>query len=45
MSALTSQALFALVDVNNFRVSCERVFQPKLENVPMVWYPITMAAL
>jgi len=31
-----SNALFALVDVNNFYVSCERVFQPKLEEVPMV---------
>ena len=28
--------LFALVDVNNFYVSCERVFAPKLEGVPMV---------
>lgn len=28
--------LFALVDVNNFYVSCERLFQPKLEHVPMV---------
>lgn len=28
--------VFALVDVNNFYVSCERVFQPKLERVPMV---------
>jgi impB/mucB/samB family len=27
---------FALVDVNNFYVSCERVFQPKLEGVPLV---------
>lgn len=27
---------FALVDVNNFYVSCERVFNPKLEGVPMV---------
>ncbi len=27
---------FALVDVNNFYVSCERVFQPKLKTVPMV---------
>lgn len=27
---------FALVDVNNFYVSCERVFQPKLENKPVV---------
>ena len=31
-----SNSLFALVDVNNFYVSCERVFQPKLEAVPMV---------
>lgn len=28
--------VFALVDVNNFYVSCERVFNPKLEGVPMV---------
>ena len=35
-AASTAQALFALVDVNNFYVSCERVFQPKLEGVPMV---------
>ena len=27
---------FALVDCNNFYVSCERVFQPHLENVPVV---------
>jgi DNA polymerase V len=27
---------FALVDVNNFYVSCERVFQPRLAGVPMV---------
>ena len=27
---------FALVDVNNFYVSCERVFKPKLEGIPMV---------
>ncbi len=27
---------FALVDVNNFYVSCERVFRPKLEGIPMV---------
>lgn len=29
-------AQFALVDVNNFYVSCERVFKPRLEHVPMV---------
>lgn len=28
--------MFALVDVNNFYVSCERVFQPQLENLPLV---------
>lgn len=36
MSVPSSPSLFALVDVNNFYVSCERVFQPKLEQVPMV---------
>jgi DNA polymerase V len=30
------QPLFALVDVNNFYVSCERAFSPRLENVPLV---------
>ncbi|MDB5886400.1 MAG: protein DNA-repair protein [Polaromonas sp.] len=28
--------LFALVDVNNFYVSCERAFNPRLANVPVV---------
>ena len=28
--------LFALVDVNNFYVSCERVFDPRLERRPVV---------
>ncbi|SFU69847.1 DNA polymerase V [Nitrosospira multiformis] len=28
--------LFALVDVNNFYVSCERVFNPALENRPVI---------
>ena len=28
--------IFALVDCNNFYVSCERVFNPKLENKPVV---------
>jgi DNA polymerase V len=27
---------FALVDVNNFYVSCERAFNPRLEHVPLV---------
>jgi DNA polymerase V len=35
-ASTSSNSLFALVDVNNFYVSCERVFQPKLEDVPMV---------
>ena len=28
--------LFALVDVNNFYVSCERAFNPRLNNIPVV---------
>ena len=28
--------MFALVDCNNFYVSCERVFQPQLQNKPVV---------
>jgi len=28
--------MFALVDGNNFYVSCERVFNPKLEGIPVV---------
>lgn len=28
--------MFALVDANNFYVSCERVFNPKLEGLPVV---------
>ena len=34
--APTSAPQFALVDVNNFYVSCERVFRPRLEGIPMV---------
>ena len=34
--------MFALVDCNNFYVSCERVFQPRLENSPLLFYQITM---
>ena len=33
---MTSAPQFALVDVNNFYVSCERVFKPGLEGIPMV---------
>jgi DNA polymerase V len=33
---MASAPIFALVDVNNFYVSCERVFQPQFEQVPMV---------
>ena len=28
--------VFALVDCNNFYVSCERVFNPRLEGVPVI---------
>lgn len=31
-----SRCSFALVDCNNFYVSCERVFTPSLENIPVV---------
>jgi DNA polymerase V len=33
---MTRAPQFALVDVNNFYVSCERVFKPRLEGVPVV---------
>jgi DNA polymerase V len=33
---MTVAPQFALVDVNNFYVSCERVFQPRLEGIPLV---------
>ena len=36
MGVASRAAHFALVDVNNFYVSCERVFQPRLERVPLV---------
>ena len=35
-AAQPSSRLFALVDVNNMYVSCERVFNPALENKPVV---------
>jgi DNA polymerase V len=35
-SVSTLAPQFALVDVNNFYVSCERVFNPKLEGTPIV---------
>lgn len=30
------EKLFALVDANNFYVSCERVFDPSIEEKPVV---------
>src|SRR5674476_350948 len=36
MSSTPSENLFVLVDGNNFYVSCERVFNPKLEGRPVV---------
>src|SRR5271156_1300633 len=35
MSYTPSESLFALIDGNNFYVSCERVFNPKLEGKPV----------
>ena len=32
----TPSELYGLIDGNNFYVSCERVFNPKLENKPVV---------
>lgn len=36
MLAISPAPQFALVDVNNFYVSCERVFKPGLEGIPVV---------
>jgi DNA polymerase V len=36
MTEIRSQTVFALVDCNNFYASCERVFDPRLQNVPIV---------
>jgi DNA polymerase V len=30
------QKMFAVVDCNNFFVSCERAFNPSLENKPVI---------
>ncbi len=35
-STSAKSPVFALVDINNFYVSCERVFAPQLEKTPMV---------
>jgi DNA polymerase V len=35
MSSLKPDPVYALVDCNNFYCSCERVFNPALENKPM----------
>ena len=35
---MTSAPQFALVDVNNFYVSCERVFKPSLETQKTAFY-------
>ncbi len=35
-SEILTNKIFALVDCNNFYVSCERVFNPKLNNQPVV---------
>ena len=36
MRLMRSERMFLLIDGNNFYVSCERVFQPALENKPVV---------
>lgn len=35
-SEILTSKIFSLIDCNNFYVSCERVFNPKLNNVPVV---------
>lgn len=35
-SATTNKVMVGLLDANNFYVSCERVFRPDLENVPVI---------
>jgi len=35
-SKILNNKIFALVDCNNFYVSCERVFNPKLNGIPVV---------
>ncbi len=32
---MRNEAIYALIDCNNFYASCERVFRPNLENVPI----------
>lgn len=32
---MKNKTIFALIDCNNFYASCERVFRPELENVPI----------
>src|SRR5271155_5736496 len=36
MSCTNRSKLFALADCNNFYVSCERVFNPRLEGRPVI---------
>ncbi|MBD3329399.1 DUF4113 domain-containing protein [Candidatus Dojkabacteria bacterium] len=36
MAIIINKKIYALVDCNNFFVSCERVFNPKLRQVPVV---------
>ncbi len=36
MPSTASDKIFALVDCNSFYCSCERVFQPKLQNKPVI---------
>lgn len=31
-----SQRIFALIDINNAYVSCERIFEPKLNGRPVI---------
>jgi len=45
MSSIQRTKKIALVDCNSFYVSCERLFNPKIRNKPVVVLSIMMAAL
>ena len=45
MSSIQRTKKIALVDCNSFYVSCERLFNPKIRNKPVLFYLIMMAVL
>ena len=45
MSSIQRTKKIALVDCNSFYVSCERLFNPKIRNKPVLFCLIMMAVL